>query len=442
MPIHILMPALSPSMESGSIVRWIKNEGDTIQLGEPLVEIESDKAIVEVEAMDEGILESILVPGGSSDVPVNQIIAVLRPLNARPGVDESPQAAQPAPSRAGSASARGAAPPVVPSADESPAAPLKPGVQQSSLDAERRIFASPLARRLARDGGIELLGIQGSGPGGRIIRKDIDALAPTSEAHRPGDGVPIRAVTEPSEHDVAAQFAQGTYHRIPLDAMRRSIAARLTLSKQSIPHFYMSIECEMDALMALRQQANQAAPRGADGKPAYRLSINDFVIKAHALALQLHPRVNMVWAHSCLLQLTHADIAVAVSVENGLLTPVIRRAEAKPLSAISAEMKDLAARAKARSLMPEDYIGGATTVSNLGMLGITEFHAIVNPPQSSILAVGAVLPRVVAKDGKIDVIQSMAVTLSCDHRVVDGALGAAFMSDFKRFIENPTAMLV
>lgn len=442
MSTHILMPALSPSMESGSIVRWIKNEGDTIQIGEPIVEIESDKAIVEVEAMDEGILESILVPGETQDVPVNEIIAVLRPLNVRPGVDEFPEAAQPEPSTHGSTSATGAAPPVAPAADESPGALLAPAVQQPSRDAEHRIFASPLARRLARDGGIELSGIHGSGPAGRIIRKDIEALAPTREAPRPPAGVPTRAAVEPSEHDIAGQFAEGTYQRVPLDAMRRSIAARLTLSKQTIPHFYMSVECEMDALMALRQQANQAAPRGADGKPAYRLSINDFVIKAHALALQLHPRVNMVWAHSCLLQLTHSDIAVAVSVENGLLTPVIRRAEAKPLSAISAEMKDLAARAKARSLLGEDYTGGSTTVSNLGMLGITEFHAIVNPPQSSILAIGAVLSRVAAKDGKIDVIQSMTVTLSCDHRVVDGALGAAFMSDFKRLIENPTAMLV
>ncbi|TBW39037.1 pyruvate dehydrogenase complex dihydrolipoamide acetyltransferase [Siculibacillus lacustris] len=463
MPTNILMPALSPTMEKGNLAKWLKAVGDTVKSGDVLCEIETDKATMEVEAVDEGILSAILVPAGTQDVAVNTPIAVIAAEGedasaapaAAPKATAPAAAATPAPAAAPAApqAAVAAAPaPVAAPAAAAPAAPAASG---------ERVVASPLARRIAREKGIDLSKISGSGPRGRIVVADVDAavaaggtpaaasaaapiaaaapapVAAFAPASKPVVGLP----TGMADDVIARMFEAGSYESVPHDGMRKTIAKRLMESKLTVPHFYLSLDVDLDPLLALREQINGGAPR-LDGKPAFKLSVNDFVIKALALALIRVPDANVTWTEAAMLKHHHADVGVAVSIPGGLITPVIRKADTKTLSTISAEMKDYAARAKARKLKPEEYQGGSTAVSNLGMFGIKEFAAIINPPHATILAVGAGEKRVVVKDGVPAVATQMTVTLSTDHRAVDGALGAQLIGAFKDLIEKPMSMLV
>jgi len=443
MPINILMPALSPTMEKGNLAKWLKKEGDAIKAGDVIAEIETDKATMEVEAVDEGVLAKIVVAAGSADVPVNQLIGVI----AAEGEDVKAVAAgggaAPAPS---SASAKAPAPSPAAGEGKSAAAPQSP----SPVAGEgTRIFASPLARRIAKDKGIDLKTVKGSGPHGRIVMADMENARPGLAA--PAAAAPVAApvvaaaapvlAAGPSDEAVKKMFAPGSYEEVPHDGMRKTIARRLLESKQTVPHFYLTVDCELDALLKLREQINASAPV-RDGKPAFKVSVNDFVIKALALALNRVPEANVSWTDNAMLKHKHSDVGVAVSIPGGLITPIVRAAETKTLSVISNEMKDFAARAKARKLKPEEYQGGTTAVSNLGMFGVKDFAAIVNPPHATILAVGAGEKRAVVKGDQIVAATVMSVTLSTDHRAVDGALGAELMQAFKQLIENPMGMLV
>ncbi len=461
MPTNILMPALSPTMEKGNLAKWLKKEGDAIKSGDVIAEIETDKATMEVEAVDEGILAKILVPAGTADVPVNQLIAVI----AADG--EDPKAV---------GAGGGAAPAAAPAASPAPATPAKeqqaagekgygvtPGaapVQTAAVNGSggSRIFASPLAKRIAGQNNIDLAKVKGSGPHGRIVEADVKAAmagggataaaapAPAAPAAAPAPkptaAAPAPLATGMADDAVRKLFAEGSYEEIPHDSMRKVIARRLLESKQTVPHFYLTVDTNLDALLALREQINKAAPV-KDGKPAYKLSVNDMVIKAMAMALRAVPDANVTWTENAMLKHKHADVGVAVSIPGGLITPVIRDACHKTLSAISNEMKDLAARAKNRKLKPEEYQGGTTAISNLGMFGVKDFCAVINPPHATILAVGAGEKRPVVKaDGSLGVATVMSVTLSTDHRAVDGALGAELLQAFKGYIENPMGMLV
>jgi len=468
MPINILMPALSPTMEKGNLAKWLKKEGDTVKSGDVIAEIETDKATMEVEAVDEGILAKIVVPEGTADVPVNQVIALIAEEGEDPKSVTAPVGGAPAPApKAEEAPAPAAAPasqanPVqgdqsahmsYARVDQAPAGPAQGGKPNGAGQQAggNRIFASPLAKRIAKEAGIDIASIQGSGPHGRVVEKDVRAALQGGGA-KPAAAPAAAPAAKPAAaqqlapsmgaDQVKAMFEPGSYEEVPLDGMRKTIAKRLVESKQTVPHFYLSLDCELDALMALREQINNAAPKDKDGKPAYKLSVNDFVIKALAVALQRVPNANAVWAEDRILKMKHSDVGVAVAIEGGLFTPVIRKAEQKTLTAISAEMKDLAGRARNRRLKPEEYTGGSTAVSNLGMFGIKDFQAVINPPHGTILAVGAGEQRVVVKNGAPAVVQAMTVTLSCDHRVVDGALGAELLAAFKQLIESPMAMLV
>jgi len=442
MATNILMPALSPTMEKGNLAKWLKKEGDTIKSGDIIAEIETDKATMEVEAVDEGILARILVPEGTNDVAVNEIIGVI----AAEGEDV--KAAAPAKAEAPKAEAAKAAP--VAAAPASAPTPAVAASAPASSGGERP-FASPLARRLAKEAGLDLSKVQGSGPHGRIVEKDIEAAkvgggarsAPASAAAPAAAPKPAAAplATAPSDEQVKKLFAPGSYEEVPHDGMRKTIARRLLEAKQTVPHFYVTVDCELDALLKLRGELNAAAPE-KDGKPAYKLSVNDMVIKALALALKAVPDANVSWTENTMLKHKHADVGVAVSIPGGLITPIIRDACHKSLSQISNEMKDMAARAKNRKLKPEEYQGGTTAVSNLGMFGVKDFAAIVNPPHATILAVGAGEQRAVVKGGQLAVATVMSVTLSTDHRAVDGALGAELLAAFKGYIEKPMAMLV
>jgi pyruvate dehydrogenase E2 component (dihydrolipoamide acetyltransferase) len=454
MPINILMPALSPTMEKGNLAKWLKKEGDKVKSGDIIAEIETDKATMEVEAVDEGTIAKIVVAEGTADVPVNQVIAVL----AGEGEDVKAAAAG-----AGSAAPvpkpqtpaappkteapKTEAPKPAPVAASAPAAPkLQAPAPQASPSGDR-VFASPLARRLAKEAGIEVSRIQGSGPHGRIIARDVEG-ARSGKGMKPA-GVPAGAPSvapsiAPSMSDaqVRALFEEGSYEVVPHDGMRRTIAQRLTQSTQTIPHFYLTIDCNIGKLLEAREEINAAAPKNKDGKPAYKLSVNDFVLKALALALQRIPDANVSWTEGGMLKHKHSDVGVAVAIPNGLITPIIRHAETKSLSTISNEMKDFAARARARKLKPNEYQGGTTAVSNLGMYGIKDFTAVINPPHATILAVGTGEERAIVKNGKIEAAHIMSVTLSCDHRAVDGALGAELIGAFKALIENPVMMVV
>jgi pyruvate dehydrogenase E2 component (dihydrolipoamide acetyltransferase) len=454
MPVNILMPALSPTMEKGNLAKWLKKEGDTIKSGDIIAEIETDKATMEVEAVDEGVLAKIVVPEGTADVAVNEVIGVI----AGEGEDaKSVSAPSAAPAKA-EAPKSDAPKAEAPKAEAKPAstpqmtaeAGLNTGGRQNV--GGDRPFASPLARRLAKEAGIDLGKVQGSGPHGRIVEKDIEAAkqggaakaAPAAApAGAPAAPKPAAAplATGPSDEQTKKLFAPGSYEEIPHDGMRKTIARRLTEAKQTIPHFYVTLDCELDALLKLRAELNAAAPE-KDGKPAYKLSVNDMVIKALALALKAVPDANVSWTDGAMLKHKHADVGVAVSIPGGLITPIIRDACHKTLSQISNEMKDMAARAKARKLKPEEYQGGTTAVSNLGMFGVKDFAAVVNPPHATILAVGAGEQRVIVKGGQPAVATVMSVTLSTDHRAVDGALGAELLQAFKGYIEKPMAMLV
>jgi pyruvate dehydrogenase E2 component (dihydrolipoamide acetyltransferase) len=448
MPTNILMPALSPTMEKGNLAKWLKKEGDTIKSGDIIAEIETDKATMEVEAVDEGVLAKIVVPEGTADVAVNEVIGVIagegedaKSVSA-PAKGDAPKAEAPKAEPAKAEAAPAAAPA---KAAEAPATSA-PAKSDGS-----RAFASPLARRIAKDAGLDLNAIKGSGPHGRIVEKDVEAAkagggakaapaaaAAGAPATKPA-GAPL--ASGPSDEQVKKLFEPGSYEEVPHDGMRKTIARRLLEAKQTVPHFYVTVDCELDALLKLRGELNAAAPE-KDGKPAYKLSVNDMVIKALALALRAVPDANVSWTDNTMLKHKHADVGVAVSIPGGLITPIIRDACHKSLSQISNEMKDMAARAKARKLKPEEYQGGTTAVSNLGMFGVKDFAAIVNPPHATILAVGAGEQRVIVKGGQPAVATVMSVTLSTDHRAVDGALGAELLAAFKGYIEKPMAMLV
>ena len=442
MPINILMPALSPTMEKGNLAKWLKKEGDKVKSGDVIAEIETDKATMEVEAVDEGTLAKIVVPEGTQDVPVNDVIAVLagdgedvKSAGAGAGMGApKPAAAAPAAPTASAAAPEAKTP--------APVAAAPAAAKQANGHA--RTFSSPLARRLAKDAGIELARINGSGPHGRIIARDVEEAKDGKGLKAPAAAPSSAPSIAPSMSDqqVRALFEDGSYEVIPHDGMRRTIAQRLTASVQTIPHFYLTMDCNIGKLLEAREQINASAPKDKDGKPAYKLSVNDFVIKALAVALQRIPNANVSWTEGGMLKHKHSDVGVAVAMPGGLITPIIRKAEEKPLSVISNQMKDFAARARARKLKPEEYQGGTTAVSNLGMYGINHFTAVINPPHATILAVGTGEERAIVKNGKIEAAQMMSVTLSCDHRAVDGALGAELLGAFKLLIENPVMMMV
>jgi pyruvate dehydrogenase E2 component (dihydrolipoamide acetyltransferase) len=461
MPVNILMPALSPTMEKGNLAKWLKKEGDPVKTGDVIAEIETDKATMEYEAIEDGTLAKIVVPEGTNDVPVNQLIAVL----AQEGEDVKAAAAAAAkagpPAKAPSAveaAPKPAQPAVPPTAPAPPAAPAQRrdggeaartngrGLAAAAVPAAGRIFSSPLARRLAKEAGIEIGRIQGSGPHGRVVARDIGAAREgrglRAPAAVPAGGPAPMIAPAMTDQQIRALYEDGSYEIVPHDGMRRTIAARLTASVQTIPHFYLTVDCDIGKLLQAREDINATAPKDKDGKPAYKLSVNDFVIKALALALQRIPDANVSWTEAGMLKHKHSDIGVAVAMPNGLITPIIRDAENKSLSVISNEMRELAGRARARKLKPQEYQGGTTAVSNLGMYGIKDFTAVINPPHATILAVGTGEERAVVRNGKIEAAHIMSVTMSCDHRAVDGALGAELIGAFKSLIENPVMMLV
>ena len=446
MAIKITMPALSPTMEEGNLAKWLVKEGDKVSAGDVIAEIETDKATMEVEAVDEGIVAKLVVPAGTESVKVNALIAVL----AEDGEDVA-EAAKAASGDAPAAAPKAEAAPVSAPAPvaAAPAATPAPAAAPAPAAKGERLFASPLARRVAKDAGVELAAVSGTGPHGRIIRKDVEA-AIASGVKAPAKPVassaaPQIAVSGASDEATLKMFEEGSYELVPHDGMRKTIARRLMESKLTVPHFYLTIDCELDALLALRSQLNAAAPLIKTEKgevPAYKLSVNDLVIKATALALRDIPEANVSWTDAGMVKHKHADVGVAVSIPGGLITPIVRGAETKALSAISNEMKDLAKRARDRKLKPSEYQGGTTSVSNLGMFGVKDFAAIINPPHATIFAVGAGEQRAVVKNGELAVATVMSVTLSTDHRAVDGALAAELAKVFKNYIENPLGMLV
>jgi pyruvate dehydrogenase E2 component (dihydrolipoamide acetyltransferase) len=446
------MPALSPTMEKGNLAKWLKKEGDKVKSGDVIAEIETDKATMEVEAVDEGTIARIVVPEGTADVPVNDVIAVLagdgedvKSAGAAPQQKPEPktEAKVETKSEAKAEAPKQEAPPAAAKAPASaPPAQDKPAASQAN--GHDRTFSSPLARRLAKESGIELARINGTGPHGRIIARDVEEAKSGKGLKAPAAapaGAPALAPSM-SDKQILALFEPGSYEVIPHDGMRRTIAQRLTASVQTVPHFYLTIDCDIGKLLAAREEINASAPKDKEKKPLYKLSVNDFVIKAMAVALQRIPDCNVSWTDGGMLKHKHSDIGVAVAMPGGLITPIIRKAETKSLSTISAEMRDFATRARARKLKPEEYQGGTTAVSNLGMYGIKDFTAVINPPHATILAVGTSEERAVVRAGKIEIANIMSVTLSCDHRAVDGALGAELIGAFKMLIENPVMMMV
>ncbi len=426
MTIEILMPALSPTMTEGNLAKWHVGEGDRINAGDILAEIETDKATMEIEAVEEGVLGRILVAEGSEGIAVNAPIALL--------LEEGEDAA--ALDAVSTTEIPGPSAP--PAAAPTASAPVATATPQAPATVEKgdRVFASPLARRMAKQAGLALDAITGSGPHGRIVKQDIEA------ALEGGVGAPSAAPLPASAPAAPAVETPGepAYVEVPHSAMRKVIARRLSESKRDAPHFYLTVDCDIDALLATRKELNGRSP--AEGPEAYKISLNDFIIRAAALALRKVPAANASWTESAIRLYQAADISVAVAVPDGLITPVIRHADGKGLAEISREMKDLAARARAGKLMPEEYQGGTFTISNLGMFGIKQFAAVINPPQGAILAVGAGEARPLVKDGALAVATMMSCTLSIDHRVVDGTAGAEFMAAFKALIEDPLTMLL
>ncbi len=497
MPINILMPALSPTMEKGNLAKWLKKEGDAVKTGDVIAEIETDKATMEYEAVDDGVMAKIVVPEGAQDVPVHQLIAVMAEEGEDPKAAAAATAAAPAarkgapaaqapsgatpsppasPAREQAAAQQAATPSTTPQAREPEGAQARqpeekappppqpsraPSPQRGDGGGEgarpdghgaNRVFSSPLARRLAKEAGIDIGRIAGSGPHGRVIARDVAAAkegkgltppaAAPAAATAAGAAPAAQIAQAPSDEKIRALFPPGSYEVVPHDNVRRIIAQRLTLAKQTIPHFYLTIDCTIGKLLAAREEINAAAPKDKDGKPAWKISVNDFVIKALAVALRHVPEANVTWTEGGLLKHKHVDVGVAVAIPGGLITPIVRQADTKSLSVISNEMKDYAARARARKLKPEEYQGGTTAVSNLGMYGIKEFYAVINPPHATILSVGAGEERAIARNGKIEAAQMMTVGLATDHRAVDGALGAQLLGAFKALIENPVMMVV
>jgi len=462
MPTNILMPALSPTMEKGNLAKWLKKEGETVKPGDVIAEIETDKATMEVEAIDEGTIGKILVPEGAQDIAVNAPIAVLltegedkSALSSAPAPAVQPATASP-PKPAPADPVPAAAPPAVdkaatpvPTAPSASGARPAPAVEPASArgNGQTRIFASPLARRLAKESGIDLAAVKGSGPHGRIVQADI-ATAKPGLAARPTAPTPAApAAPAPAlapamgDQQIMKLYEPGSYEVVPHDNVRKIIARRLVEAKQTIPHFYMTVDCEIDALLKLRIDLNAAAPVDKDKNPAWKVSVNDLVIKALALSLQRVPDANVTWTEGGMLRHKRSDVGVAVAIPGGLITPVVRNADGKRISEIANEMKDLAARARVRKLAPHEYQGGSSAVSNLGMFGVKDFAAVINPPHATILAVGSGEERPVVRQGKIEVATIMTVTLSTDHRAVDGALGAQLLGAFKALIEKPAGML-
>jgi len=465
MSINITMPALSPTMEEGKLAKWHVKEGDSVSSGDVIAEIETDKATMEVEAVDEGKIGKIVVAEGTEGVKVNSVIAILlqegenadavanapapAPV-AAPSPQSSPRGGEEAKAAAPSAAISGSAVAAQSerSALQNKVAQLGNSMQQAANANGSRVFASPLARRLAKEAGIDVSAISGTGPHGRVVKADVEAVksgksslkapAPAAAASAPAGAAIAGGMTKAQ---VLALYPEGSFEAVPNDGMRKTVAARLTESKQTVPHFYLTLDCKIDALLAAREQINFAAPKSKDGKPEYKLSVNDFVMKAWAVALQRVPAANATWAGDSILYHKRSDVAVAVAVPGGLFTPVVKSADTKSLREISEEVKDLAGRARNKKLAPHEYQGGSTSVSNLGMFGIREFAAVINPPHGTILAVGVGEERVYADKGQVKVGNFMTVTLSCDHRAVDGALGAEVLGVFKGLIENPVMML-
>src|SRR6516162_2673474 len=448
--MDVLMPQLGETVAEGKITQWFKSAGDAIKPGDNLFEIETDKVSMEVPSTTAGVLTEIRVPAGEV-APVGAVVAVIADGSAA----SAPPAAE-ALSKPAAAPASRLQPTTAPVAAAQPAAAapieLDPFFEvrtpernygPARLPGGRRV--TPLARRLAAEGGIDLATVSPSGPHGRIVARDVEAVARAAPkaAPRPSAAAAVTLAAGPSAEDIKAIYRDVPFQELPLDGMRRTIATRLVQAKQTIPHFYLTADVEIGRLITLREEANAAAPKDNDGKPAFKLSLNDLIVKAWAAALQRVPAANAVWAQDRILRFERCDVAVAVAIDGGLITPVIRRAEVKALSAISNEMKDMAARARARKLKPDEYQGGSTTISNLGMYGVREFSAIINPPQATVLAVGAARRQAVEKeDGGVAFTSVLSVTLSCDHRVVDGALGAELLAAFQKFVEQPVTMLV
>jgi len=452
--MDVLMPQLGETVAEGKITQWFKSAGDAIKPGDNLFEIETDKVSMEVPSTTAGVLAEIRVPAGEV-APVGAVVAVIAGGAAASAPPAAEALSKPAPASAAASAARplSVAVPVA-AAQGAAAAPIKLDPFFEVRTPQRNYgparlaggrSATPLARRLAAEGGIDLAAISPSGPHGRIVARDVEAVARAAPkaAPRPVEAPGVVLAAGPSAEEVKALYRDVPFQEVPLDGMRRIIATRLVQAKQTIPHFYLTADVEIGRLIALREEANAAAPKDDDGKVAFKLSLNDLIIKAWAAALQRVPAANAVWAQDRILRFQHCDIGVAVAIEGGLIAPVIRRAEMKALSAISNEMKELAARARARKLTPDEYQGGSSAISNLGMYGVREFSAVINPPQATMLAVGAARRQAVEKeDGGVAFASVLAVTLSCDHRVVDGVLGAELLAAFKNFIEQPVTMLV
>ncbi len=429
MPISVLMPALSPTMTEGTLAKWLLKEGDRVESGDVLAEIETDKATMEIEAIDEGTLARILIPEGTEGVAVNTPIALI----LEDGEDAS--------ALTGAAAEAPVPTPGAPTPDAAPATAPAPRPEPATAPAPR-VFASPLARRMAALEGLDLARVPGTGPHGRIVKADIEAAlaAGTGKALAVAPVAPALAVAPAAPAQAPELSGLPGYTAIPNSSMRKTVARRLTESMREVPHFHLTIDCQLDKLLDLRKELNARSPEDGDG--AYSISVNDFVIKASALALMRVPEANATWTDDAILRFERADISVAVAVEGGLITPIIRGADSKGLLDISQEMKALAGKARDGKLMPEEYQGGTFSVSNLGMFGIKHFTAIINPPQGCILAVGAGSPRAVVRDGALAMATVMSCTLSVDHRVVDGAVGAHFLAAFKPFIEDPVTMLL
>ncbi len=431
MATNILMPALSPTMTEGTLARWLKKEGETVKAGDIIAEIETDKATMEVEAVDEGILGKILVPGGTAAVKVNDVIAVLvepgEAVGAAPAPKPAPAAVAPAPAAPTPAAAKG----------------FDPQPDPPKVAAGDRVVASPLAKRMAAQAGLDLGRVAGSGPNGRIVKADVEAAlaaGPAAKAAPAAAPAPVAAPVAAPAPKAPALPITAPHTLVPHSNVRKVIARRLSESKQNVPHFYVSMDIELDALLKLRGQLNATSPK--DGPGAFKLSVNDLVIKAAAVTLRRIPKVNASWTDDATVLFDDVDISVAVSIPDGLITPIIRKADQKGLAAISSEMKDLAARAKAGKLKPEEFQGGGFSISNMGMYGVRDFAAIINPPQAGILAVSAGEQRPVVKDGALAIATVMTCTLSVDHRIVDGALAAEWIAEFKRVVENPLSLML
>ncbi|MCJ8520555.1 pyruvate dehydrogenase E2 component (dihydrolipoamide acetyltransferase) [Pseudorhizobium tarimense] len=458
MPINITMPALSPTMEEGNLAKWLVKEGDKVAPGDVIAEIETDKATMEVEAVDEGTVAKIVVAAGTEAVKVNALIAILAgegedvkeaAASGGASADATEPAAAPAEAKQDAPKVEPARPQAEQPVADTPPAPSTPAPKSSSGD---RIFASPLARRLAKEAGLDLSAVTGSGPRGRVVKADVEkATASGTGKAAPAAATAAPQATAPAmakgagDDAVLRLFQEGSYELLPHDGMRKTIASRLLESHQTVPSYFVSMDCELDALLKLRSEINKSAPMRNTEKgevPVFKLSVNDFIIKAMALALRDVPAANASWTSTARLMHKHSDVGVAVAIPDGLITPIIKKAETKTLSTISNEMKDLARRARDKKLKPEEYQGGTTAVSNLGMFGVANFTSIINPPHASIVSIGAGVEKPVVKNGEIKVATVMTATFAFDHRVIDGALGAELAAAFKRHVENPMGMLV